>query len=257
MTLKLSLSRWSVFRQCPYRYKLKYVDWVTPSREIGNKHLSFGATLHTVLAEYHRMEPSQRTLRRLFELVEQKWQSRGYASEQEEAEYKDRAQKMLQPYHFDPQDRGETLLIEETMILRSSSGRGEFSGRVDRVVRTPDGVIEIIDYKTGRYPEADPEVDRPQLLTYALLYRPRLKPGDLLRTASAYYLEGNRKISFPVTENGLKEAGANLAEMFRAADAEKEFAPRPSGRCRYDCEYYGEVCLPDEVAAPVEERIDF
>lgn len=262
--ITLSLTRMNVFRHCARRYKLKYVDWVPPARDVASKHVSFGASVHAALAEYHRAPPEARTLRGLLGMLEAKWDARGYASPEEQAEWREKGRQMLQAYHFDPQDRGETLLVEELMRVVSASGRGEFIGRIDRVVRRPDGRVELVDYKTGRPPRDGDEreaarlaQDRQQLMTYALLFRRRNggRPPDV---ASAYYLDGAVKHSYGVGEADLKEAGAQIAAMLRAVAAETEFGLSPSVRCRTECEYFGEVCTPDlDLVAGREDLIDF
>lgn len=276
--IALSLTRMNVFRHCAFRYKLKYIDWVPGRREIANKHLAFGASMHAAMAEYHRSPAEQRTLRGLLGMLEAKWDGRGYASDEEQAEWNEKGRRMLQSYHFDPQDRGDTLMVEELLRVVSASGKGEFIGRIDRVVRRPDGLVELVDYKTGRAPEgtlasaeggasggmpADEResqrllTDRQQLMTYALLFRRRNggKPPDFV---SAYYLETGKKHSYRVAEADLKEAGQHVAGLFKTIAAETEFKPQPSIRCRTDCEYFGEACTPDLDAVPeFENLIDF
>lgn len=257
--VSLSLSRWNVYDQCPFRYQLRYVDRATPTREIVSKFLTLGSAVHAALAQYHKLGQEARTRRKLLDLLDANWVSKGFASPDEEAEFKERARKMLEQYHFDPQDRGETIMAEETLTLISRTGRGRFIGRVDRAVRHEDGSVELIDYKTGRTPDpedADPE-HRFQLLAYALLFRQR-NGGKLPDAVSAYYLENNRKFTYPVTEEGVREAGAQIGQMFRDLDAATEFNPRPSARCRWDCEFFGGACTPDLEAIPeVEEWVDF
>ena len=210
-TLNLSLSRWNVYDQCPFRYQLRYVERATPTREVTSKYLTLGSAVHAALAQYHKLEPEARTRRKLLDLLEANWVSKGFASPEEEAEFKDRARKMLEQYHFDPQDRGETIMAEEMLALVSRSGRGRFIGRLDRAVRHADGSVELIDYKTGRTP--DPEDAAPehrfQLLAYALLFRQR-NGGKLPDAVSAYYLENNHKFTYPVTEEAAREVGAKL-----------------------------------------------
>lgn len=95
-------------------------------------------------------------------------------------------------------------------------------GFIDRIDRLPDGGIEVIDYKTGRW-KSQAEVDRDeQMSTHALaLARGAVRDsvsGEVLPPASKltlYFTESDRALSTTRSPEQLEEFAAKLVDVAR------------------------------------------
>ena len=107
------------------------------------------------------------------------------------------------------------------------------SGRIDAVYGTPEGPWEIVDYKTGRKPEADDPLAWLQLDVYALACTEvwRKRPEDL--TLTYLYLASNDEVTRPAGDPA--EIMARVLEAFRGM-AEGRFDPTPGPQCRW-CDF--------------------
>jgi DNA helicase-2/ATP-dependent DNA helicase PcrA len=106
-------------------------------------------------------------------------------------------------------------------------------GRIDAVFVHEDGSWEIVDYKTGREPEASDDTARLQLAVYALAARRIWDVDPAHLTVTYFYLTTGRLDSIRATELTIDEAA--LTEMFRRAEA-KMFDPTPGSMCHY-CDF--------------------
>ncbi|MEX2323910.1 MAG: ATP-dependent DNA helicase [Acidimicrobiia bacterium] len=130
----------------------------------------------------------------------------------------------------------EPLLVEAPFSLKIGDTRIE--GRIDAVFETPDGVWEIVDFKSGR-PSDDP-TRRVQLQAYALaVARAGLvegrRPGPLRGTFLYLGEDEPTEVSEDVDDAWLDEAAAAVADVVARAGA-GETAPTPSPGCRW-CDF--------------------
>ena len=101
-------------------------------------------------------------------------------------------------------------------------------GRIDAVYVHEDGTWELVDYKTGREPDAADAVARLQLAIYSLAAQEiwKVDPGRLKLTY--FYLSSGRADPIPATE--LTTTGDDLTAMFGQVQAGR-FEPRPGAIC--------------------------
>jgi putative RecB family exonuclease len=133
---------------------------------------------------------------------------------------------MEDPTRLEPHARelGVSAQLEETFEVR---------GFIDRVDRTPDGLVRIVDYKTGRSPGAGFESKAMfQMRFYALTWW--RMTGEVPKLLQLMYL-GNREVLryAPVEADLVSTQRKVLAlrdAIARAADAEA-FDPSPSRLC--------------------------
>ncbi|MFC1620399.1 PD-(D/E)XK nuclease family protein, partial [Candidatus Neomarinimicrobiota bacterium] len=94
-SLSLSASSIGSYETCPLQYRFSRIDHI-PGKE-DKPYFTFGRVIHAVLEAYH--EPGgEHHGRPLLELLEEKWESEGFTYPQEEAQYREDAQKLLTAY---------------------------------------------------------------------------------------------------------------------------------------------------------------
>ncbi|MFM8999682.1 MAG: ATP-dependent DNA helicase [Actinomycetota bacterium] len=90
------------------------------------------------------------------------------------------------------------LHVERSFLL--AFGRFTVSGRIDAIFGAPDGAWEVVDWKTGKRPDADDPTARMQLDLYALACIDvwRKRPEDL--TLTYVYLRTGEAVTHPVED---------------------------------------------------------
>ena len=94
--MRISHFKWSLYKQCPLKYKYHYIDGLSQAYEKEMPYLSMGDSVHKALFDFFSIQNiEERTLDKLLELLDQDWESKDYANKDEEIEYKTRAKNML------------------------------------------------------------------------------------------------------------------------------------------------------------------
>jgi len=140
--LELSYSKVRAYLDCPWLYRLVYVDGQRP---VLSPTSSLGHSIHRTLEAYHRKKGC--SMGRLLELYDVHWVREGYSSSEEARQSRERGLKMLEKYWGLEQERKSAVLFMEKEFS-FQLGRHKIRGIVDRVDRWPDGRYEVIDYKT-------------------------------------------------------------------------------------------------------------
>lgn len=145
-------SRLTTFMDCPRRYRFAYLDRPPPPKGPPWAHNSFGAAVHTALANWWKQPRARRTVDRGGQLVDEAWLSDGYRDDVQREAMRVRARQMVERYldTLDPDD--EPVGVERTVALKTD--HAALFGRVDRIDRIDrrDDELAIVDYKTGRRP---------------------------------------------------------------------------------------------------------
>ena len=135
------------------------------------------------------------------------------------------------------------VLFSEYGIAPVRIGSIELKGRLDRLERTPDGRIVIVDYKTGRkivHKEND-IASCIQILLYAAMLE---ESGSVKVSGGEYrYLRYNRSIPFAYTDEAKETLLSILGDFVRGVSA-AEFPPAGNDNCRY-CGYRN-ICREEE-----------
>ncbi|MCZ7620447.1 MAG: PD-(D/E)XK nuclease family protein [Myxococcota bacterium] len=140
-----------------------------------------------------------------------------------------------------PFDHGETLSIEARVAFPlDPAGRYRIQGFVDRIVRAPDGAVEIHDYKTGRWVPSQAKLDSDrQLALYQLGFEARHGRDASVRLVWHFLQRDQVRVSTRTREQLDTLCGQTIALIDRI-EAEREFAPKPSALCSW-CEH-NDVC---------------
>jgi RecB family exonuclease len=145
-------TRLTTWLDCPRRYRFAYLDRPTPPKGPPWAHNSVGASVHTALADWYRLDPGERTAARAGELVDRAWLTDGFRDDDQSDRWRARSREMVQRYAAAVDPRVDPVGIERTVATKTDVLA--LSGRVDRLdLRTVDGVeqLVVVDYKTGRH----------------------------------------------------------------------------------------------------------
>ena len=270
-----SHSSLSCFETCPKQYHFRYVEKIRVDLE-GIEAFTV-KRVHEILERLYLFvaEGMVPSLERVLSRYRQNWEERFDAdririvrSGTEPEFYQRNGVRCLENYyrrHY-PFDADETLALEKKIRFQiDERGRYRLRGVIDRLVRAPDGALEIHDFKTGsRVPsQADLDANR-QLGLYEIGVRQQLEEDGEIRLVWHYVLSDQLRTSVRTPEQRADLCAATAAIIDRIRD-EKEWLPKPGPLCDW-CDYKqlcpvfreeGEAAQVSEVeAAEVVSRKD-
>lgn len=226
-----SPSKLGVYQTCPRMYFFQYIRKL-PRRAWANQ--SFGTSLHRTLQVLHEQGgPQEQSLAAAQRQLETSWTSAGYDSKAHEASELARGKELLAAYYETWSGvEGTPVLLEKRM---SAPYRGTvLLGIVDRVDRHPDGSLEIIDYKSGRAPEAVRPQTVQQLAIYHYLIQEKL--AETPARHSVHYLASNLRLNLSLTAALVDEVLDGVYETIRRLEADERYIPRLADHCGW-CDY--------------------
>jgi DNA helicase II / ATP-dependent DNA helicase PcrA len=218
-----SFSQIRSFDTCPYQYKLAHVLKIPVQ---GNHSFSFGNTIHLTLQKFYSELQKRNTatqeslfdvsskkegnsidvppLNRLLELYEKCWIPDWYVSTDQKKAYYEKGKHMLQAFYESQQDRWTVPIALEGSFTISVGGH-RIRGSIDRVDKSDDGSLHIIDYKTGATKRTLTGKDKDQLLLYQIAAQqvPSFRHVGPVSKLTFYYLGDNIETSFAGTDKQL------------------------------------------------------
>lgn len=252
-----SHSKLSAFESCPRKYKFKYIDKIKVEG-YDTIEAFLGSRVHEALERLYRdvlmtrIPTEQDTLRFFDDGWERNWHSgveivrKEYSAE----DYRNLGRSCLRSFYerYHPFDQDRTLGLEEsiTFPLIEPPGRGEktspvyIRGYIDRLALTPEGAIEIQDYKTSRHlpSQIDLGADR-QLALYQIAVKKRFPEAKKIRLVW-HYLVYDQKLVSTRTSEDLEVLKRETLELINEIESQTDFAPTESALCNW-CEYI-DIC---------------
>lgn len=165
----ISFSALKKWNECPFAYKLSYVDGIKLFK--GNEHTAFGTAMHTSCEDQINGK-EVKSFDEYF-IEELKTLPEDYNLDKKLVSQMREQGRILQPLAIPALDEMfneyELVATEEELYEPIPNYEQQFKGFVDLVVKTPDGKIHIIDWKTCSWGwdarrKADP------MTTYQLTY---------------------------------------------------------------------------------------
>ena len=272
----LSYSSYRTYLECPLRWKYLYVE---RRPETPRGYFTFGRVVHSVLEELVRplVVPSARrrdggesqtTLRDwsesgteaedraarpvmgsddLLALYTRLWTNEGYVSRDEEERYRALGRELLLRYRDRLElDPPTPVAVEEHLEARWDGL--PVHGYIDRIDRTPDGGLEVVDYKTSRELTSEDAASSDQLSVYQVLvehnYRAPVERLTLLHLRSLTPLRAPPRGTR--TLEPLHQRMGEVADGIR----EEAYEPTPGPHCAR-CDFRS-IC-PEFRPMPAEE----
>ncbi|NOZ79458.1 MAG: PD-(D/E)XK nuclease family protein [Acidobacteria bacterium] len=234
-----SFSRLKAFSQCPLRYKYRYIDGLSEAFRSIESYL--GNIVHEVLEwMYARRDTGESpTLDAILDELARRWQ----ASWSEEIavirvgndpqdSYRSGREMLTTFYHrVFIHDRSTTVALEQRLHARLADGIA-FTGFADRIGRTANGQLFVVDYKTSsREGDAGDFSEGLQAPLYAASAMDR--HGDATCLAGYHYLRFGTTNWRPVTRQQGAGIRARFTELARQALLATEFPARPGVLCAW------------------------
>ena len=242
-----SHSKLESYKQCPQKYKFRYLDEIpSPIRSI---ELHLGDSVHRALEKLYADVARGRiaSVDELLKCFQEKWDE-GFSSDLRIVRahttpqtYLELGRKMLADYHwtFHPFTQSTTLELEEKFLFPISPDH-EMRGIIDRLARNKDGSLEIHDYKTSRrLPDPKQVNSDVQLALYEIAIRHRW-PETQQISLIWHYLAFDREIRITKTRDQLETVKQSTLDLIRRIEAATSFPTHVTPLCDW-CEYK-EIC---------------
>jgi ATP-dependent exoDNAse (exonuclease V) beta subunit len=258
--LRLSVSKIKDAETCMRMFKLKHIDLAQPEEPA--KYLNFGTTMHDVFELLHTgaIPPprakafewldkywltKEQEIRMLKEKLES-WQVLCYDSVKDEVEYKELGRQIIDSYYDNVIDKGlyRPSKYAEIYFRLPLMFDYEISGRIDRIVETDSGKLQIVDWKTSKNRESEDRLEEDvQLAVYWWAAKQILDlTDDDIESAGLYYLRYN---DFRAVTLDQFTIGAIMFRIEKIIDdiEHHRFPKTRSWKCRYcdvaqDCANY-------------------
>lgn len=248
-----SHSKLSTFESCPQKYKFRYLDRIKVEG-YDTVEAFLGGRVHEALEKLYRdvLMTKVPAVEEVIQFFEDGWERnwhpgveivrKDYSAE----DYRNLGRSCLRSFYdrYHPFDQENTLALEERVtfpLLESAPTGGRPSpvymrGVIDRLAITPDGTIEIQDYKTSRHMPTQMNLDADrQLGLYQIAVNRRFPNAKEVRLVWHYLVFDQRVVSTRTPEN-LKALTAETLDLIDRIESETDFSPRESALCDW-CEY--------------------
>ena len=240
-----SHSQLSMYEECPLKYKLCYLNKI--KRDIEGVEGFLGIMVHESLKKCYddirltKLDTLDELLAYYDNLWQQNWHDtivitkKGLTPEH----YRTLGRKMIETYyrHYAPFDLDITIGTERRIVFfLDDSSKYRFTGFIDRLSLTADGVHQIHDYKTSAYLPSQEEADNDrQLALYQIGIQkkwPDIKEIKLVW----HHLAFDRELVSSRSEERITNLIGETIRLIDKIEASEEFQPKESGACEW-CEY--------------------
>lgn len=221
-----------MYRECPLRYKLKYVDNI-PEKP---KHFfSFGQSMHKALELFYAVKalpaPSCDELLRGYQ---ESWISVGYRDQVQEQEYFQEGKDILREYHRRHAPDFRIPFSVEYDFHMEVDGV-PVTGKVDRIDRLEDGRLAVLDYKTGKALAAARIQEDAQLTMYQLACESLLQAE--VGRLTFYHLPSHKEHSVERRpQDKVEELRRRIVETAEGITA-RRFDPQPAEKSCKWCDF--------------------
>ncbi len=247
MVKTFSHSKLTTFEQCPYKYKLKYLDKVEPVLGPSIESV-LGECVHKTLEKlyiglnFHKIP----TKEQLLEFFEIEWNRKLSGDiqiirkEYTKENYKQMGERFLSDYydHYYPFNQAKVIGTEEKVKIPLDS-EYELIGYIDRLdYNKKEQTYEIHDYKTSQTLKNQQELDQDrQLALYAQAIKQKYKDAKKIKLIW-HFLAHDKEVDSYRTDIELIDLKQKTLSLIKFIESrkQKDFEPHVSSLCDW-CEY--------------------
>jgi DNA helicase-2/ATP-dependent DNA helicase PcrA len=228
--MALSANAVQSYSTCPMKFKLER-DWKIPGEAAAA--MQYGFAIHTVLKNYY--DPAAHAKELSVEDAVQAFKhefGKGYIDDPVQRKmYEERGEDQLRTLLMaSPRGSANVIATEHKFSFRL--GEREIRGRIDRIDQLEDGVVRVIDYKTGAPKDRKFAEESLQLSVYAMaVAQMNLAPRELVLVN----VQDNSEAVAGRTPKQLETAREKIEDVAQGI-ARGEFGPKPGQHCRW-CDY--------------------
>jgi len=227
-----SFTQISYFTQCPLRYGLLF-DY--GFERTAQPQFYYGISVHRALERFFSAvtDGADPTIDRLLSALDTAWISRGYAGDEQEHQFKNKAQEILTNYLTEHSDYLDAIqYVEHPFSILEDGVRVE--GKMDRVDRLASGSLRVIDFKVGEAEEPGPW-ESFQLHLYALACERTL--GETVSECQFHFLTSDDRVSVPYDDSVRTETIEQLQSVLGDM-RNRTYSPNPGQYCER-CDFRG------------------
>lgn len=238
---RFSPTRLNAYRLCPRAYGFQYdqgLRWGGTSAA-----QSFGGSLHRALQGFHQAGGADAvSVEELKQSLAATWSGAGYATAEEAGDFQREGELLLEHHHRHASEPGRVTLATEVTVQHRYEDVVIF-GKIDRLDRRPDGALEVIDYKSGRRPPGEEQVQKSLAMAIYALLVAHEHPGEPVVT-TILHLRTGQSVSVARSADELREVEAATLALAREILADRERPATPGFVCM-ECPYV-RLCPPGQ-----------
>lgn len=233
-----------MYLRCPRKFYYRYIERVKTKYKEKSTMMIFGNIVHNACKDFYRLKVQERSLDNLNNIFRNHWKTnpirRQFKSIEEEREMGLYGLKMLE--NFYNSFGAKTPFQIEHYIEYKIDGYKLF-GTIDRIDTDDDGLLSVVDYKTGHYyHDEDADSDERNLKTIqvrlyaALLY----KNNKMVRDGSYYFYADDFFDKIEFTEEKINYDISYFYNLIMDIQHDREFIIQPGYHCKY-CDFV-DIC---------------
>lgn len=236
-----SHSRVSTYENCPYKYKLQYIDKIKP--EIQNTIEAFmGDMVHQTLEKLYKDKKFSKRIAKasVIKFYKELWEKE-YTSDVKVVKegltadnYKKMGEKFLSDYYdsYKPFDQ-LTILGLETQDKMTLPDGNQWHVRIDRFACDDNGNYYVCDYKTNSKMKDQEEADSDrQLAMYSFWVKDKFKDAKSVKLVW-HMLAFNKEVVSERTSEQLEKLQKEVVALIKEIENAKEFPTNVTPLCDY------------------------
>lgn len=260
--------RLNMFSQCPKQYHFYYIDPEYRKHKYLLKEQpeniwsfqTLGKAVHNAITLFYHSPIEERIENQLLEHLKQTWRSEsfpqkepplgelgGFESIEKEREHYKEAASMLKNFlkmmevvpqiEYLPTSNFENSIEDFNNTITPLNDDYDIGGKFDLIIRDGNGLLHVIDFKTGK----EEETNTLQLKFYKLLTESRF--GKTVERASFYFLKSGLKRTLDLENEDMEDFRREVLEKIEKIQSTEDFKTKPSQLCGF-C-LFRKVC-PDK-----------
>lgn len=245
-----SHSRISTFENCPYQYKLRYIDKIKVDVPTTIE-MFMGNMVHQALEHLYKLKKFEKTISKdsLIKFYRDLWE-RNYSDDilivkanlgLTSENYRKMGEKFISDYYnrMKPFDQ-LTILGLETIDRMTLPDGNQWHVRIDKLACDDEGNYYVCDYKTNARMKDQEEADEDrQLALYSIWVKDKFKDAKSVKLVW-HMLAFNKDAISERTDEQLEKLQQDVCDKIKEIESATEFPRNQTALCNY-CVYKG-IC---------------